>query len=83
MPTSIVKAIEIDYGKCDGCGICIDFCPVGVFAVEKGMPAVHRLSACYACDTCTDLCPKSAIEIICESTSGSNFGAGRNGIKYR
>lgn len=64
MPTTVVQTIEIDYEKCDCCGICVDFCPVGVFTSENGAPKVSKLSACYACDTCVDLCPNAAIRLI-------------------
>jgi NAD-dependent dihydropyrimidine dehydrogenase PreA subunit len=59
-----VQAIEIDETRCDGCGLCVDFCPVKVFGQEDGSVKVAKIEACYACDTCVDLCPKGAIKII-------------------
>ena len=83
MPTTVVQAIELDYELCDCCGICVDFCPVGVFMSENGAPKVCKLSACYACDTCVDLCPKAAISLIDKTASGPDFGADRSGRKNR
>ncbi|MEW6530225.1 MAG: ferredoxin family protein [Thermodesulfobacteriota bacterium] len=59
-----VVAIEIDREKCDGCGLCVDFCPVKVFAIVDSQPVVARPAACYDCETCVDLCPKQAIGIV-------------------
>ena len=50
--------------KCDGCGLCEDFCPVGVLQLEGGVPRVVKPGACYACFTCADLCPQEAIHVI-------------------
>ena len=77
MPTNMAQTIEIDYEKCDGCGICVDFCPVGVFTMEKGALKVSKLSACYVCDTCVDLCPQSAINVIEATASGTDIPTGR------
>ncbi|MEW6113868.1 MAG: ferredoxin family protein [Thermodesulfobacteriota bacterium] len=57
-------AIEIDFEKCDGCGLCVDFCPVKVFTMVASRPAIADLDACYDCRTCVDLCPKQAILIV-------------------
>jgi NAD-dependent dihydropyrimidine dehydrogenase PreA subunit len=59
-----VQAIEIDETRCDGCGLCVDFCPVKVFSKESRDVKATQGEACYACDTCVDLCPKGAIKII-------------------
>ena len=55
--------IYIAETACDGCGLCVDFCPVGVLEMRDGLPNVVKLQACYDCGTCVDLCPHGAIRI--------------------
>lgn len=64
MSLETIHAIEIDEERCDGCALCVDFCPVKVFSKEEGVVKVAKIEPCYACDTCVDLCPRSAIRII-------------------
>jgi flavodoxin/NAD-dependent dihydropyrimidine dehydrogenase PreA subunit len=46
--------------NCDGCGICIEKCPVNsLTAKENGHPKWH--SSCLLCATCELSCPKDAI----------------------
>jgi len=56
--------IHIDESACDGCGLCIDFCPVGVLELRNGILKIVKLEACYACRSCEDLCPHGAIGIV-------------------
>jgi ferredoxin len=55
--------IHIAIEACDGCGLCVDFCPVKVLRIHDGIPTVDKLNVCYACNTCEDLCPHGAITI--------------------
>ena len=64
MSPQATYVVEIDQVKCDGCDLCVDFCPVKVFSKENGMVKPAKIEACYACDTCIDLCSKKAIKII-------------------
>jgi CDP-4-dehydro-6-deoxyglucose reductase, E3 len=54
----------VDAARCTGCGICVDFCPHGVY--EKGVrsPAVvvrQPLHCVVGCNNCEDRCPERAI----------------------
>ena len=55
--------ILISEKACDGCGLCVDFCPVGVLKMGDSIPKIIKLTACYDCGTCEDLCPRGAIKI--------------------
>ena len=49
---------------CKGCGICIEFCPQGVFTVdEQGRPVVAYPEKCTACHWCDTHCPDMAITV--------------------
>jgi 2-oxoglutarate ferredoxin oxidoreductase subunit delta len=49
---------------CKGCGICIEFCPQGVFEANgHGRPAITHLERCTACHWCDTHCPDMAITV--------------------
>ncbi len=47
--------------KCDGCGSCVDECPVG--AIELNDKAHVDPDLCTECGSCVDVCPNQAIII--------------------
>jgi NAD-dependent dihydropyrimidine dehydrogenase PreA subunit len=50
---------------CKGCGLCIAFCPTGVFAAgDGGHPRVGFPERCTACLWCELHCPDMAIDVI-------------------
>ncbi len=64
--------IELDATRCNGCGLCVDFCPVDVFDLvrEDGrfVPQAIRVERCWGCDTCVGQCPCGALRVV-ESAS--------------
>jgi 2-oxoglutarate ferredoxin oxidoreductase subunit delta len=49
---------------CKGCGICIEFCPQGVFEANgQGRPVVSFPEKCTACHWCDTHCPDMAITV--------------------
>ena len=49
---------------CKGCGICIEFCPQGVFEANgQGRPIVVHPEKCTACHWCDTHCPDMAITV--------------------
>lgn len=66
-PESYSVQVKIEAGRCDGCGLCVAFCPESVLEMERGergslaaAPAPERCSACY---TCVGQCPQKAIQL--------------------
>ena len=49
---------------CKGCGICIEFCPQGVFVPNgQGRPIIAYPERCTACQWCEMHCPDMAITV--------------------
>jgi ferredoxin len=57
--------VEFDYGKCNGCPICVDTCPAGSILLKDGTPYLKPLgeNGCIACGDCVAICPGSAIRL--------------------
>ena len=52
----------IDEGLCTNCGICVDFCPNGVYAVDDIRTIVAVPYNCVVgCSNCESLCVPGAI----------------------
>ena len=49
--------------QCDGCGMCVDDCPRGVLAIEKGKVAIveGKLEDCSLCKICERACLSASI----------------------
>jgi adenylylsulfate reductase subunit B len=57
--------IQLDEVSCQGCGLCVNACPVDVFKWEAklGKAAVAYPADCCACFLCQDDCPTGAITV--------------------
>lgn len=51
----------IDSEKCDGCGTCVDACPVNVLEVKNKKCVVVNPDECIECQACEATCEKGAI----------------------
>ena len=57
---SPIKAF-VDEKKCDGCGLCVDACPVD--AIKVMGKAEINVAICKGCGSCISSCPRNAIDL--------------------
>ena len=58
------KIIEIDEGKCNGCGACIPNCPEGALQVIDGKARLVSDLFCDGLGACIGQCPQGAIRTV-------------------
>jgi len=56
--------VKIDLERCDGCGGCVEQCPMGVFQLASSEVKVVNEEKCIECCLCETVCPKLAITVI-------------------
>ena len=55
-------AVQVDEGKCVGCGTCVDTCPCSALQLVDDK-AVCDADACADCGACVDACPTEALSL--------------------
>ncbi len=53
---------EIDYRKCNGCGLCVANCRFGALEMKGGKPKLNYF-LCEGCGACEVICPQGAIRL--------------------
>jgi ferredoxin len=51
----------VNQEMCNGCGICMDVCPVGVITLNEMDKAQIDEESCIRCAKCHDVCPEEAV----------------------
>jgi len=62
---------KIDPDLCNGCGICINSCPMDVIRMNKEInkAIIQYPDDCMICEFCTQDCPENAITVTPEKNS--------------
>lgn len=58
------KIIEIDAGRCNGCGLCVANCPEGAIQLIDGKARLVGDLLCDGLGACIGTCPEGAIRIL-------------------
>ena len=53
--------VTVDRNLCEGCGECIDGCPVNVFELKEEKASVVDMTLCGDCRYCESVCPTGAV----------------------
>jgi NAD-dependent dihydropyrimidine dehydrogenase PreA subunit len=58
-----VATLRLDVEVCNGCGMCTNVCPHGVFQLNDRKARIVDLDACMECGACVNNCPVNAIQV--------------------
>ena len=56
--------VKIDLERCDGCGKCVEECPMDVFQMASNKAQAVNEEDCMTCYLCETVCPKFAITVV-------------------
>lgn len=55
--------ITIDEEKCDGCGECVNICPVAILSLVDAHAVAGDSGECSGCESCVSVCKCNAITV--------------------
>lgn len=55
--------VKIELERCEGCGDCVEQCPMGVFQMVDSKSQAVNEEKCIECCLCETVCPQLAITI--------------------
>ena len=64
----------INMDRCDGCGLCVDYCPTDAAEMIEAQPSIVRPEDCAYCGLCEETCPHGAIELSYEISPSTFTG---------
>lgn len=68
-----MQIVRVDAQLCNGCGQCVQICPVDVFRMsENGKSEPTYASDCHVCHHCEEECPTRAIAVFEEVRTEHN-----------
>ena len=50
--------------KCIGCGLCVQYCPIGMTALDPDTQKAVKCELCHGEPLCVEACPTGALELI-------------------
>lgn len=56
--------LEVDREKCDGCGLCVEICPIDTLRLDEEGRPYDKYNECWYCGCCEAECPRKAIRIL-------------------
>jgi ferredoxin len=62
LPARLPLGVVAVSAACDGCGLCVRYCPHGSLALREGRLAVDR-ETCTGCGLCAEVCPPAALAV--------------------
>jgi 2-oxoglutarate ferredoxin oxidoreductase subunit delta len=75
--------IELKVSWCKGCGLCVDYCNLGVLEMNGTLPKVVKIEKCTRCMQCETICPDFAIRVTDAPEAPEAPGGDRESEKQR
>ena len=67
---SVRNIVNIDEGKCNGCGLCVTACAEGAIQLVGGKARLVSETYCDGLGACLGHCPQGAITISAAGVGG-------------
>ncbi|MBS7628834.1 4Fe-4S binding protein, partial [Candidatus Bathyarchaeota archaeon] len=64
-------SITIDEEKCTGCGVCIEWCPIGAISLNPETSKAQKCDLCDGSPECVKYCPSKVLHMLDTSSSRS------------